>query len=100
MILGMSRRLVSDLFLEITRVLFVLSAILSEFKIVQKLMAKGTKNLETKNERRHRRNLFESEPFLAKLRTNMKLYGSYYMKIIETLRSQYNYIIAQVILAF
>ena len=96
----MSRRLVSDLFLEITRVLFVLSAILSEFKIVQKLMAKGTKNLETKNEQRHRRNFFDSEPFLAKLRTNMKLYGSYYMKIIETLRSKYNYIIAQVILAF
>ena len=78
MILGMSRRLVSDLFLEITRFLFVLSAILSEFKIVQKWpKERKTERLKINGDTGYGQIFFENEPFLAKLRTNMKLCGSY-----------------------
>ena len=45
-------------------------------------MGKGTKNPETEMiaDTGYGRVFFENEPFLAKLQTNMKLYGSYYIE--------------------
>ena len=45
-------------------------------------MEKETKNPETKMiaDTGYGRVFFENEPFLAKLQTNMKLYGSYYIE--------------------
>ena len=45
-------------------------------------MGKGTKNPETKMiaDTGYGGVFFENEPFLAKLQTNMTLYGSYYIE--------------------
>ena len=61
----------------------MLSAILSEFKIVQKNFLqkwpkeRKTERLKINGDTGYGQIFFENEPFLAKLRTNMKLYGSY-----------------------
>ena len=61
----------------------MLSAILSEFKIVQKKIVqkwpkeRKPERLKINGDTGYGQIFFENEPLLAKLRTNMKLYGSY-----------------------
>ena len=77
--LGKSRRLVSDVFLEITSFLFMLIAILSGVKIVQKWpKERKTQILQRIGDNGYGQIFFENKPFLAKLQTNMKLNESYY----------------------
>ena len=71
--LGKSRRLVSDVFLEITSFLFMLLAILSGIKIVQKWPKEPkTQILQRIVDNGCGQIFFENEPFVAKLQTNMK----------------------------
>ena len=77
--LAKSRRLVSDVFLETTSFLFMLLAILSGIKIVQKWPKEPkTQILQRIVDNGYGQIFFENEPFVAKLQTNMKLNRSYY----------------------
>ena len=83
MILGMSRRLVSDLFLEISAFFSCYRQFCQNLRLYRKFFLqkwpkeRKTERLKINGDTGYGQIFFENELFLAKLRTNMKLYGSY-----------------------
>ena len=77
--MGMSRRLESDLSVFQWKSQAFFSNVIGNFvTIVQKWpKERKTERLKMNSDTGHGQIFFESEPFLAKLRINMKLYGSY-----------------------